>query len=270
MSGMITGHAPSGGAQLYYSDDGDGPAVLFIHAGVADSRMWRAQMELEGYRTVAFDQRGFGKTVWVPEPYADWKDAVAVLDELGIPSATIVGCSLGGSVALHLALAAPERVSSLVLVGAAAGGWQPADGWPEDPLWDEAVEAFNSGDLERVVDIDAQMWLAGPRRSLGDIDPGLIALFREMDGIPAATEAERNKLVEKFEPPTNDRLGEIDVPTLVVVGEYDVPDLIESAHYLAGELSDIPAVVIERAAHLPSLEQPDVFNQALLGFLSTL
>ncbi len=266
---MISGHASSGAAELYYEDEGDGSPALFIHAGVADSRMWKHQMDLGGVRSVAFDQRGFGKTAMVEEPYADWKDAVAVLDELGIDKANIVGCSLGGSIALHLAIAAPERVNSLVLIGAAAGGWEPIGGWPEDPLWDEAMTAFKEGNLTKVIDIDAQLWLAGPRRSLGDIDPGLISLFRDMDRIAMGTEERRREFVERFEPPTNDRLDSISVPTLAVVGEFDVPDLIESTHYLAEKLSDIPPVVIPRAAHLPSLEEPDVFNQALLGFLST-
>ncbi len=69
---------------IYYQTEGDGPAVLFIHAGVADSRMWQAQMGLPGLQTIAFDQRGFGQTAWAPEPYANREDALAVLDHLDI------------------------------------------------------------------------------------------------------------------------------------------------------------------------------------------
>ena len=104
---------------------GSGQSLLFLHAGVADSRMWRRQMALETYRSIVFDQRGFGKTPWMPEPYADWRDAVAVMDQLQVESAVVVGCSLGGGIAMHLALTIPERVHGLVLIGAAARGWEP-------------------------------------------------------------------------------------------------------------------------------------------------
>ena len=83
----MDGHVPVGDTQIYLQSAGEGPAVLFIHAGVADSRMWRGQMDaLDSYRRVAFDLRGFGKTPWVPGAYADWKDAVTVLDHLDIES----------------------------------------------------------------------------------------------------------------------------------------------------------------------------------------
>ena len=62
---------------------------------------------------------------------------------------------------------------------------------------------------------------------------------------------------------------DINTPTLVMVGAHDLPDLIESAHYLAYRLSEQPSVVIEDAAHLPSLEQPEAFNSALLAFLDS-
>ena len=264
------GLIPSGASQIYYETNGNGPAVLFLHAGIADSRMWRNQMSLDGYRTVAFDQRGFGQTSWVPEPYIDWRDSVAVMDHLEMDSAVIVGCSLGGGIALHIALAVPDRVSALVLIGAAARGWEPVDGWADLPERDEALAASKAGDLEPVLELDASIWLAGADRSLEDIDPKLIELFIEMDRTPASTEDERDELVESFDPPVNERLADIHAPALAMVGAHDQPEMIESAEYLAGRLSDRPHVVIEGAAHLPSLEQPETFNRALLGFLTTL
>ena len=254
---------------MHIESAGEGSAVLFLHAGVADARMWRGQMNLTGYRSVVFDQRGFGKTPWVPGSYADWRDAVSVLDVLGIERATVVGCSIGGGIALHLALAAPERVDGLVLAGAAAGGWEPVEGWADDPLEDEAMAAANPGDLERAIELEAQIWLAGVGRELDEIDQSLVELFLDMDRIPASTEAERHSMVEPFGT-TNDRLDEIRAKTLVVIGEYDQTDLIKSAQYLANRLSEQPAVVIDNAAHLPSLEQPEAFNAALLAFLNTL
>lgn len=267
---METGYVEHGAARIFYRTSGEGPAVLFIHAGVADSRMWRDQMDLDGYRAIAFDQRGFGQTEWVTEPYANRTDALAVLGELRVDQAFIVGCSNGGEAAIQLAIVAPERVAGLVLVGAAARGWEPEGGWVEDPLWREALAAFEEGDFDRVVEIDAQTWLAGPERALDQIDSQLVALFRDMDRPPITTESDRDEQVQPLEASTHDQLDVIEAPTLVVVGEHDLPNVIESGHYLAARLSDHPAVVMEDTAHLPSLERPDDFNRVLLGFLSSL
>jgi pimeloyl-ACP methyl ester carboxylesterase len=249
---------------------GEGPAVLFIHAGVADSRMWRDQMGLPGHRTITFDQRGFGKTQWVPGSYSNRGDALAILDHLDVDTAVVVGCSNGGEAAMQLALVAPDRVLGLVLVGTAPGGWEPDGGWADDPLWDQAVAASKTGDMDRVVDLDAQMWLAGPGRALEEVDTGLVDLFRIMDRVPAATESEREPYVETLEPPTNEQLDAIAQPTLAVVGEHDYPDLVIAASYLAQRLSDRAPVVLNHTAHLPSLEVPDAFNNALTGFLTSI
>lgn len=266
---MKSNYLKVGICDIYFETAGEGPAILFIHAGVADSRMWRDQMELEGHKTVTFDQRGFGNTNWVPGPYSNRGDALAILDHLGIDQAVIVGCSNGGEAALQLALVAPERVGGLVLVGAAPRGWEPEGGWGDDPLWDQAVAASDQGDFDRVVDLDAQMWLAGPGRSLDSLDPGLIDLFQTMDRIPTQTENERDAYVETLEPPTNDRLDDITKPALAIVGEHDHPDLVVAATYLATRLSDRDAVVLANTAHLPSLEVPRAFNAALSGFLAS-
>jgi pimeloyl-ACP methyl ester carboxylesterase len=265
-----TGFVPAGDTTIYYQTEGTGPAVLFVHAGVADSRMWRDQMGLPGYTCIAFDQRGFGKTDWVPAPYSNRRDALSVLDHLDVEKATVVGCSNGAEAALQLALIAPDRVSALVLVGAAARGWEPAGGWAEPSLWEQIIAAYEAGDHAGAVRLEAQLWLAGPERPLDQLDPELVALFEEMDLIQQATESERDDHVETLEPPTNDRLDEITCPALVVVGEHDLADLIESAVYLSERLSGDRPVILERTAHLPSLEVPEQFNAALLGFLGSL
>ena len=250
-------------------DNGSGPAVLFIHAGVADSRMWRDQVGLPGLRTIAFDKRGFGKTPWIPGPYSDTDDSVAVLDRLGIETATIVGCSMGGATALDFVIDHPGRVERLVLVGAYPSGWVPEGGFEESPLEEEAAAAAEAGDFDRVVEIDFLMWMVGYGRSAGEIDPDLKELFFDMDRLPVTTDAERNEHQTGFDKRLNDHLGAIDVPTLVMCGAHDESLLLDAAHHLAAELSDRDALIIDGAAHLPSLERPDVFNEALLEFLGS-
>ncbi|MGB8362703.1 MAG: alpha/beta hydrolase [Acidimicrobiia bacterium] len=106
-------------------DEGRGPAVRLIHAGVAASGMWRYQIGLQGLWTAAFDKRGFGQDPSAPGPYSDTDDFVAVLDQLRIDPTIVVGCSMGGATALDLVIDHPERVERLVLIGTFPSGRAP-------------------------------------------------------------------------------------------------------------------------------------------------
>jgi len=136
---------------------------MLIHAGVADSRMWSEQLASfsETHKVVAFDQRGFGKTPWVPEPYADRSDVLAVMDHLDIETAVLVGCSIGWGIALHVSLDAPDRVDGLVLIGAVARGWEPERGWASSQKLEAAEAAYEAGHIEEVLDLEAEIWLVG-------------------------------------------------------------------------------------------------------------
>lgn len=267
---MDDGYAPTGDDLLYFRSAGSGELVVFIHAGVADSRMWVPQFKAvpDGRHFVAFDQRGFGKSELGQGEYEDHLDALAVLDHFSAETAVVVGCSMGASSALQVAIAAPERVSGLVLVGAKSPGFEPPGGHYESPQWPEAVKAFEAGDLDRVAELDAEMWGAGYGRTIDEIDPKFVELLKEMDLIALKSEDARDAVLQPG--PDRERgIAELSVPTLVVVGEYDLPDIVASAHDLAEKLSDSDAVVIPDSAHLPSLEQPEAFNKALLSFLSS-
>ena len=257
--------------RVHIESAGEGQALLFIHAGVADSRMWTAQLDefASTHRVIAFDQRGYGKTPWEPGPYSDRDDALGVLDQLGVESAIIIGCSLGAGAALELAIDHADRVDGLVLVGAFPSGWVPEAGWEENPLEAEAEAAADAGDFERVVEIDRLMWLVGYGRSESSIDPAMSELFVDMDSVPVTTDAQRWEHRTPFGKKLNDHLADIDAPTLVIVGSHDEPLLVEAADYLAQRLSSQAAIVVESAAHLPSMEQPERFNEALRAFLDT-
>lgn len=228
--------------------------------------MWRHQIgAFAGMRTVAFDRRGFGRSPWGATAFSDLADSLEVIDQLALSDLVVVGCSMGGGLALRLAVARPGLVRGLVLVGADAPGFEPEP--YESPHWPPAVEAFDAGDFERVAQLDADMWVVGVGRTRDDVDDDVYRLVQEMDLIPLKTETERG---EHQDDPRLDSLSGLEVPTLVIVGQHDMPDLVESAHHLAARLSDRPGVVIEGAAHLPSLERPDEFNRHLSDFFATL
>src|SRR4051812_10534258 len=99
---------------LHHLDEGSGPAVVLLHAGVADLRMWDhpAAALVGDHRVVRCDLRGFGQSPLAPDAsYSDAEDVIGLLDELGVDSFALVGSSHGGGVALQVASAIPERVS---------------------------------------------------------------------------------------------------------------------------------------------------------------
>jgi pimeloyl-ACP methyl ester carboxylesterase len=261
----------SGGSDIYFEWIGSGMPVLFLHAGIADSGMWNPQFEtMVGYQLIRCDMRGFGQSPWLSEPFAYHDDALAVLDHLGVESAVVVGCSMGGMTALDLAAAHPDRVAGLVLIGTAMPGFEPEGGWQPWPLQEEPSQASKSGDLDRVIDIDIDNWVVGVRRDRTDVDSHLIEFVREMDTTPVATEEARESLEKPPDPDFDDNIAGVSVPTLAVVGEYDRPGMDQAAQHLAEFFGGQVSVTIAGAAHLPSLEQPESFNDVLDQYLAGL
>src|SRR6476646_6494718 len=115
----------SGQARLAVNVAGDGDPVVFLHAAVCDSRMWRAQLDAvsASNRAIAYDRRGFGETRAEKENFSSVADLMAVIDAAGNGAAAIlVGCSQGGPVALDAALLHPSHVRALVLIAPAVSG----------------------------------------------------------------------------------------------------------------------------------------------------
>jgi len=254
---------------LYHEQAGTGPSVVLVHEGIADSRMWDAQWRTfpERHRTVRYDMRGFGRSPLPDEPFSNAADLAALIDDLGVGPAAIVAGSMGGRVALELAVARPDLVSSLVLI---------APGLP-DQDWSDAVREFGeaeeaaieAGDLDTAAELNVRCWVDGPRRGPGDVDPAVRDRVREMqrrafDVQLAVPDLEEHLLVEDV----GARLGEIRVPTLLLVGEHDVPDMHRIAERILSEIPGARREIIEGTAHVPSMERPQEFDRLVLGFLS--
>ncbi len=233
--------------------------VLLLHPGVGDSRSWKPQVEAlreAGHRPIAPDLPGYGTEPLRPGRLSYVEHVAALLDG----PAAVVGCSLGGRIALELTVERPELVDRLVLVNAALPRWQ----------WSAEVQAANDaedaalerGDLVAAAETNL-VWL-GPNASDDVRDLVLEMVRRSFElQLPVYEEVE----AVRVEPPVDERLGEIRVPTLVVVGGDDVPDMAEIAQVLIAGIPDARSATIEGAGHVPSLERPEELNRLLLDFL---
>jgi len=254
---------------LYAEVAGEGPEIVLFHEGICDSRMWDQQWEAftRSHRVLRFDFRGYGRTPLSRGKHAAAQDGIDLLDEHGFERAALVGVSLGGRVALEVALAQPKRVSALVLVGSGL----PGHDWSDEmkASWEEEEAAFNAGDLDAAVEVTLRTWVDGPRRKPEDVDPDVRARVGKMQRRAfelyqeVGDDAEEELLVADVA----DRLDEIQAPTLVVVGAEDVPDIHAIADKLANEIPGARRATIENTAHVPSMERPEEFERLVLGFI---
>jgi 3-oxoadipate enol-lactonase len=115
-SDIKSGYATSRAANLYFETAGSGPTLVFLHAGVADSRMWDPQFDgfASKFQVIRYDHRSFGKSKMPDGPYALRDDLLSVLRHLGIAKATVVGCSMGGAAAIDCTLEHPELFNQIL------------------------------------------------------------------------------------------------------------------------------------------------------------
>lgn len=247
---------------LAHDDLGSGSAVLLLHAGVCDRRMWRDLLPglSRAHRVVAPDLRGFGESPLPPGDFADADDVAALLDECGIAAATVVGSSLGGRVALELAMLHPERVSRLVLLCPAHRGPEPTAALMA--FGDEEDRLLEAGDLAGAVDLNVRTWL-GPEAT--DETRALVAemqrhAFEVQLAAEEATPSPERRSVEVAP-------ADIAVPTTVVTGGRDLDHFQAVGEMLAARIPGAEHVPLAWAGHLPSLERPDEVRSLLLDQL---
>ncbi|RRR76600.1 MAG: alpha/beta fold hydrolase [Candidatus Viridilinea halotolerans] len=251
------------GIKLAYSDEGNGPAIIMLHAFPLAGAMWREQVAAlrEHYRIVVPDLRGFGDSDAPPGPYlmdqmAD--DVAALLKKLGISQSAVVGLSMGGYIAFSLWRRHRQTISALVLADTRAAADTP-DG--------QATRESNA----RLVEHE------GPPAIAAKMIPNLIA--------PRASQALRDELARLIHAnrstgiaaalrgmalrhDSQPDLASITVPTLVIVGTEDSLTPPAEAEAMHHALPNSTLMQIKDAGHLSNLEQPAAFNAALQSFFT--
>ncbi|MEU4192705.1 alpha/beta hydrolase [Kribbella sp. NPDC026611] len=232
---------------------GDGVPIVLLHPGIGDSRVWDLVVPgLDGRRLVRYDVRGYGRSSAPTTEFSLLDDLVTVLDQLALDRVQLVGCSMGGSTALSLALTHPERVHSLVLLCPGLPGFP----WPEEPELDAQFEALAAKrDVNGMVSLGLQIWAAA-----GD-DPAARAQLEA-----AAPAWLHQDAFLKPDPPVYDRLTEVKAPTAVMVGDKDRPILAAVAGAIVARIPNAEFIWLPGADHLPSLRTPQQVTETILRY----
>ena len=267
-----TGYVNGDNGKLWYEFGGEGDTLVLIHAGFVDSGMWDDQWDAfsQRYRVIRFDQLGYGKSDPVPGPVSRRADLLRLLDGLGVERAALLGSSMGGEAAMDVALEHPERVSVLILASATPSGFELQGAPPRYVM--EMMEAAQKGNLERTSDLQIRIWVDGPFREPEQVNSSLRERVAEMNRIPVKQgtffTADAQPL-DPLDPPAARRLKEIRMPALIIVGALDDPEILRAAEVMASEIKGAQKVILPDSAHLPNMENPKMFNPAVLGFLGT-
>jgi len=243
---------------------GSGPPIALVHAGLWDARMWDDQFAVfaHDHTVLRYDLRGFGRSSLPERPFSNLQDLADLMNQVGMPSAAVVGCSAGAALSLDFALEHPQMVDALVLVASGLSGDETPD--PEDMqrTYQEVEAAVEAGDLERATDLELTVWAP-----LGTSDP-VGRRIREIAQDNRHANQHDWTHSRRLDPPAAGRLGEIRVPTLVVVADRDAPVMQAIGSKLAAGIPGARKEVIVGADHLPNMRKPHEFNRLVLEFLN--
>jgi pimeloyl-ACP methyl ester carboxylesterase len=262
---------PVNDIQVAFSDEGSGtPTVLLIHGHPFNRTLWRPQIEFlrTGCRVIVPDLRGYGETAMAVgatetrlEQFA--ADNLELMNALGIEKFVLGGVSMGGQIVLEMYRQAPNRIQALLLADTFAGLDTPERKQMRfavaDRLEREGMETYACEELTKMI-----------TPANAERQPNLAAHVMEMmvtTPPSGAAAALRGRAQRRDYLPM---LRDISIPTLAVVGREDVYTPVVLAEQLVAGIAGAELVVIDEAGHLPNLERPATFNDAVWSWMATL
>jgi 3-oxoadipate enol-lactonase len=257
------------GTEIAFTESGKGRPVVLLHGYPFDKSMWSGQIEplaAAGFRVIAPDLRGLGETKSASEVATmdDMaRDTAALLDHLGVEQAVICGLSMGGYVAFEFVRLFPARVSGLVLAGTRA----PADNEQEKAGREQQVQTMLRAGMVPISIATLPKLLAS--RTLIE-KPEVVKRVRAMitKSTPKGAAAAQRGMAARRD--YTEDMAKIDVPTLVIVGREDSIRPVADAEFMHRGIRNSRLEIIEDAAHMTNMEQPEEFNDALFSFLNRL
>lgn len=256
-------HARIGENDLHYQIDGEGPWLTLSHSLAASNAMWEAQLPAltPHFKVLRIDTRGHGRSSAPPGPYtldglAD--DIHGLFRELGVARSHWLGLSLGGMIGQTFALRYPGVLSSLVLADTTARGAPNAAA-----MWSERMALARSQGMHALTAVTLSRWFTDPFRNA---KPELMASVAAMiEATPVEGYAGCCAAIAQLD--LLDQLPRLNLPALVIVGEEDLGTPPAMARALHEQLAGSELLVLRSAAHISNIEQPELFNTAVLDFL---
>ena len=254
----------AGNIQINYNDAGTGTVLLFLHGFPFDKSSWQPQLEYfqKTHRVIVPDLRGFGEStrderIFSMDLFAD--DLIALLDNLEIENCILCGLSMGGYIALNAVTRFPDRFEGLVLADTQCNT-DTEEGRKKryetiEHISKNGMESFAAA-LEKNLFLDANHpWAKKIHSVILNTSPQTT-----MDALRAM--AERKE--------TCSQLEDISIPTLIICGKQDNVTPVEKSELMRDRITGSSFHIIDNAAHLSNLEQPDSFNAVFSGWLNTL
>jgi 3-oxoadipate enol-lactonase len=236
------------------------PVLMLSNSLGTTHAMWQPQLDAfkQHFRLVRFDRRGHGGSGVPKGPYTMEglaRDALAVLDGLGLKKVNWCGLSMGGMEGMWLGANAPERFERMVLCNTSAQ-------FPDRKIWDDRLRFARENGLAAMVGANMERWFT---KGFREREPKAIAWITEMflttplEGYIGCGEAVRDMDHRAL-------LPNIKVPTLVIAGRHDPATTLQAGEYLRDHIPGVAFTVLE-AAHISNVEQPGAFSNAVLEFL---
>jgi 3-oxoadipate enol-lactonase len=251
------------GIDIRYDIAGEGPWLLLAHSLATDLSLWDDQMAAltARFRVLRYDTRGHGGSSAPDQPY-DFPllaaDVIGLMDALNVRKAHLVGISMGGMIAQHVALTAPERIGRLVLVSTTSG-------YPPEAraMWGDRIATVRAQGMEPLVTPTLERWFTPVWRQAHP------AVMTRIGGLiratPAAGYIGSGQAIATLD--TTSRLSELRCPTLVIAGADDAGTPPAMGRKIAEQIPGARFESIDSASHLCNVEQAEAFNRLLLEFL---
>jgi pimeloyl-ACP methyl ester carboxylesterase len=248
------------GAQIFYKDSGGGGVpVVFLHAFTGSADVWEHQIPAftrAGYRFIAYDRRGFGRTVAAANGPASTaaEDLLALVDHLKIQKFHLVATAGGGFVGVDFAISYPQRLRSFTLLCSIAG--------VSDPDYVEATRRIRPDGFEKMPNTFLEL-----SPSYRFSNPDGVARWSEFERKNRAPEAVRGPAQPSKNRVTLAMIEGIKTPTLVMAGDADLYAPPALMRRIADHIQGAQFIAIPDAGHSIWWEAPDTFNRAVLTFI---
>ncbi len=258
-----SGYINIGNDKIFYEAAGEGSALIFLHDGLIHREIWDDQFSFfsQSHKVIRYDRRGYGNSSPATEAYSVVEDLNRLFTHLEIDKACLIAMSSGGRLAIDFTLQFPEKVSSLILVGAVVGGF---------PYTQHFYD--RGGHLPSDLNTHEERRLYYAFDDPYEIFPENEAAKEKVAGFVKKIPQKEHGFPSSVPPgePAYQRLNEIKIPTLILVGEFDIPDVHAHAGAINAGIANSKRDIIPKSGHLIPIEQPTVFNDAVAKFLNAL